>query len=242
MQRVPVAGLVREIGRQSGAEIVGDVRTPRDVSQEFYALPLADALARLLGEQNFTLRYGPEGDLRKIDLLGGPLALAATPAVPEDARSRDHRPPTPLNRRVEVRSSSETLPDVRGGVTVAGTGTATGGAPKSRDTSNRSPEAAASLGESSAQQATSQGPSSDENWPAPDELDRKLRRSFLNFAQYFSTPEGQRAQALLEDFATNHPPGSSSDKANDILDRILKQANQVPGDTAEEPGMLSAPR
>ena len=33
-------------------------------------------LARLLKEQNFTLRYGPEGKLRKITLLGGPVALA----------------------------------------------------------------------------------------------------------------------------------------------------------------------
>ena len=76
-KRAPLADVVREIGRQSGAEIVGDVRKPRDVSQDFERVPLVDALARLLREQNFTVRYGPEGKLRAIDLLGEPLALAS---------------------------------------------------------------------------------------------------------------------------------------------------------------------
>ncbi len=68
-KRAPLADVVREIGRQSGAEIVGDVRKPRDVSQDFERVPLVDALVRLLREQNFTLRYGPEGKLRTIGLL-----------------------------------------------------------------------------------------------------------------------------------------------------------------------------
>src|SRR3989442_2639774 len=74
---VPLTDVVQQIGRQSGAEIVGAVRKPRDLSQELDRVPLVDALVRLLGEQNFTLRYGPEGKLRTIDLLGEPLALAA---------------------------------------------------------------------------------------------------------------------------------------------------------------------
>src|SRR5213083_2613526 len=92
-ERVPLADVVREIGRQSGAEIVGEVRKPRDVSRQFDRVPLVDALVRLLGEQNFTLRYGSEGKLRKISLLGEPLAAAAqtTPADAKPAPTRRHR-------------------------------------------------------------------------------------------------------------------------------------------------------
>ncbi len=65
-EKVPLADVVREIGRQSGAEIVGKVRKPREVTRQFDEVPLFDALVRLLGEQNFTLRYGSEGKLRTI--------------------------------------------------------------------------------------------------------------------------------------------------------------------------------
>src|SRR3989442_13575338 len=84
--------------------MVGGVRKPRDVSQDVDRVPLVDALVRLLGEQNFTLRYGPEGKLRTIDLLGEPLALAAhnepadagNPGRPASARrGRRHGPAAP---------------------------------------------------------------------------------------------------------------------------------------------------
>src|SRR5919198_1381887 len=90
-KRVPLADVVREIGRQSGAEVVGEVRKPREVSQEFDEVPLVDALARLLKEQNFTLRYGPEGELRTIKLLGGPMAVAAAQPAPADTSPPDKR-------------------------------------------------------------------------------------------------------------------------------------------------------
>ena len=77
----------------------------------------------------------------------------------------------------------------------------------------------------------------EEQWPAPDELDRKLRRGFLDLlgqmdegalAAYFETPEGQKAWTVLEDFAANHPPGRSNQKVNDILDRVPGRGNQAP--------------
>src|SRR5437667_8907469 len=188
-ERVPLADVVREIGRQSGAEIVGEVRKPRDVSRQFDRVPLVDALVRLLGEQNFTLRYGSEGKLRTISLLGEPLAAAAQ-TTPADA-STDDKPASARRHRHhhDVRASRETLPDGQVLVSVAGTDT--------RNASNGLPDDPARLGGPSEQAAMTQ-----EQWPAPDELDRKLRRSFLDFlagmdeatlAQYLATQEGQRA-------------------------------------------------
>src|SRR5207247_7528444 len=65
-----------------------------------------------------------------------------------------------------------------------------------RDASKGSPEDPARLGGLSQQGATTQ-----EQWPVPDELDRKLRRSFLDLlaqmdegtlAQYFTTRSEER--------------------------------------------------
>jgi len=179
----------------------------------------------LLGEQNFTLRYGPEGKLLRIHLLGEPLAAAAQ-TTPADASNRGREEPARRHRHRDVRSSRETLPDGQVVVTVAGTDT------RGRDASSGSPEDPARL---SQQGATTQ------DWPAPDELDRKLRRHFLDLlaqmdeatrAQYFTTPEGQKAQALLEDFAAHHPPGRSSQKANDILSG---QASETPAGSISRP-------
>src|SRR5437016_14466375 len=117
-KRVPLADVVREIGRQSGAEIVGEVRKPRDVSRDFDRAPLVDALARLLGEQNFTLRYGPEGKLRTIDLLGEPLALAAQ-SVRADANNAGRPASARRGRPQGVRSSGVTLPGGQVGAAAA---------------------------------------------------------------------------------------------------------------------------
>ena len=78
----PVTEVLDEIGRQAGAEIRGQVRDPRDVSAEFDAVPFAEALHRLLGDQNFALVYGNEGRLKSVRLLGGPQTAAAAPATP----------------------------------------------------------------------------------------------------------------------------------------------------------------
>src|SRR5438093_13269035 len=123
VEKVPLADVVREIGRQSGAEIVGEVRKPRDVSRQFDRVPLVDALVRLLGEQNFTLRYGSEGKLRTISLLGEPLAAAAQ-TTPADASTPDQAAPTRRHRHHhDVRAARETLPDGQVLVSVAGTET-----------------------------------------------------------------------------------------------------------------------
>lgn len=74
LQKVPVAEVLDEVRRQTGAQLRGSLRAPRDVSAEFDAVPLAEALQRLLGTENFALVYGHAGELRAIKLLPGPSA------------------------------------------------------------------------------------------------------------------------------------------------------------------------
>src|SRR3989442_412192 len=126
---VPLTDVVREIGRQSGADIVGAVRKPRDVRQDVDRVPLVDALVRLLGEQNFTLRYGPEGKLRTIDLLGEPLALAAQ-SVRADANNAGR--PASARRGSHPGARSSRLSRPGWPVAATGSGTATRGAASAR--------------------------------------------------------------------------------------------------------------
>jgi hypothetical protein len=81
---VPIDDVLSEIQRQTGAEVRGGVRNPHPVTAEFDDVPLADALHRLLGDQNFALIYGSGGELKTLRLLGGPQAAppAAATAAP----------------------------------------------------------------------------------------------------------------------------------------------------------------
>jgi hypothetical protein len=79
---VPVAEILEEVGKQSGAEIRGQVREPREVTADFQSVPLSEALSRLLGDQNFALVYGRGGRLKAVRLLGGSDLLAQPRATP----------------------------------------------------------------------------------------------------------------------------------------------------------------
>jgi hypothetical protein len=82
--RVPLSEVIEEIGRQTGAEIRGQLRESREVSADFEAVPLPEALHRLLGSQNFALVYGDGGHLKVLKLLGGPQAggvMSSTPTA-----------------------------------------------------------------------------------------------------------------------------------------------------------------
>ena len=227
--------IVQEVARQSGAEIVGTVRKPRDVSQEFEGVPLVDALARLLGDQNFTLRYGPEGELRSIHLLGealSPVSPSALVSEASNARESEKSSSEPHARGGGVRSSRETLPD--GGVLV--TSRAKGTRDRSRrkkrhDQGDETPQTPGLSGvpvqSTAAQDETNQG-KPDQQLTA-DQLERKLRRSFLGtldqmddaaLTEYLATPEGQRAAAFLQYLSAHHPSSSSYQKANGIIDRV----------------------
>ncbi len=72
LEGVPLGEVLAELGRVSGAAIQGAPRDPRDITARFDDVPLSEALHRLLGDQNFMLRYGEGDRLRTIELFGGP--------------------------------------------------------------------------------------------------------------------------------------------------------------------------
>jgi len=77
----PLADVVDSLKRQSGAELRGSA-PDRGVTAELDAVPLREALGRLLGEQSFTLTYGESGRLKTIELKGGPVAKAPSGSTP----------------------------------------------------------------------------------------------------------------------------------------------------------------
>jgi hypothetical protein len=109
---MPLTEVLDELNRQSGAEIRGEPREARNVQADFENVPLAQALARLLPDQNFALVYGKGGRLERIRLIGGtgePTAfrVAVAPVKPSaqepsDALGRlteliDHHPPVAVD-------------------------------------------------------------------------------------------------------------------------------------------------
>jgi hypothetical protein len=95
---VPLEEIIADLGQASGADVYGTVRQSRDVSAEFDDVPLVEALQRLLGDQNFVLKYGRGDRLRAIKLLGGPQAhvrMVAAPAPPPDLPAGASKVPWP---------------------------------------------------------------------------------------------------------------------------------------------------
>ena len=76
---VPLADVLAAITRETGIEIDGEPLDRRDVSKQFESVPLALALRRVVGRQNFILYYGSDGAPERLQLLGVPLA-PPTPA------------------------------------------------------------------------------------------------------------------------------------------------------------------
>lgn len=81
LERVPLAEVLAELARTSSAEVRGEPREPRDITVQFDALPLHEALQRLLGSQSFVLRYDDGDRLQTIELLGGPQAPPSLAAL-----------------------------------------------------------------------------------------------------------------------------------------------------------------
>jgi hypothetical protein len=89
---VPILDVLQELGLQSGAEVRGQVREPRDVTADFESVPLPQALTRLLGDQNFALVYTRDGRLKAVRLLGGVQGVSPPPVVVSAAPAALHAP------------------------------------------------------------------------------------------------------------------------------------------------------
>jgi hypothetical protein len=106
LDKAPLSDVLAEFERQSGAEIRGNLRSPRDVSAEFEAVPIAEAIHRLLGDQNFALVYGRDGGLRAVELLGAPqdsrAGGALAPMTPEQTTVEAGHMGSLLDRQMPV--------------------------------------------------------------------------------------------------------------------------------------------
>ena len=71
LDKVPLEDVLDEIASATGAEVRGAPRDLHDVTATFDDVPLPEALHRLLGDQNFMLRYAEPDRLRTIQLFGG---------------------------------------------------------------------------------------------------------------------------------------------------------------------------
>lgn len=69
---VPPTRVLALVETATGAQVRGALtEQAKPVSVDFADVPLGEALARLLGGQNFTLVYADDGRLRRLTLLGG---------------------------------------------------------------------------------------------------------------------------------------------------------------------------
>jgi hypothetical protein len=66
-----LAAVLKAIAHESGAELVGAPRAEQTITVAFDDVPLKEALERLVGAQNFTLKYDEGGKLKAIELRGG---------------------------------------------------------------------------------------------------------------------------------------------------------------------------
>lgn len=101
---VPVEEILRLLVTTTGAELRGGVRTPRPVSVELDAVPIDEGLHRILGDQNFTLIFREDGRLKRLTLLGGPVASPAPGAVAVPAAAAPPPPAAPnlLQRVIDL--------------------------------------------------------------------------------------------------------------------------------------------
>lgn len=85
--------ILRRITEAGGGRLEGSLRSSRAVTIDLDDAPLQDALARLLGDQNFVLVYRADGRLSRLTLLGGPLEVPPTRIVKSDPEAGAERPP-----------------------------------------------------------------------------------------------------------------------------------------------------
>ncbi len=82
LKGAPLSAVLAELARAGHAELRGPADDPREITVELNDVPLQEALERLLGEHNFTLRY-EEGRLKTIEVKGTRQEIKKKPASGE---------------------------------------------------------------------------------------------------------------------------------------------------------------
>lgn len=80
IEQVPLDRVVAMLESEVGVEIAGELGDWREVTKRFADVPLPEALDRLLGRQNFILRYGADGAPLVVELRGVPQPRQAAKA------------------------------------------------------------------------------------------------------------------------------------------------------------------
>lgn len=83
LESVPLDDVLERLAAATGAVISGNVTDARAVSAQFDAVPLEQALSQLLGSENYSLRFGAQGQLSSVTLSGPP----GVPTVPVPLRT-----------------------------------------------------------------------------------------------------------------------------------------------------------
>jgi len=110
---VPLTRILDAIGEESGATIEGRIADDRAVTIEFEDVPVAEALDRILGDQNFVLVYDHEHRLRLVELIDGAIegrpveVTASPPPAPADVLAR--HPRLHVNGILAERLGSDTM-------------------------------------------------------------------------------------------------------------------------------------
>lgn len=82
LEHAPLDAVLQELAKQSGADLIGATRDARELTMTFEDVSVQEALERMVGAQNFTLKYDEKGELRSIELRGDKEALRRPPPVP----------------------------------------------------------------------------------------------------------------------------------------------------------------
>jgi hypothetical protein len=96
LHEASIDDVLHALAKESGAELIGATRAERPLTMSFDDVPVKEALERLVGAQNFTLKYDEGGKLRAIELRGGP--EAAKPPKPGEKTKSEGENTTPAKQ------------------------------------------------------------------------------------------------------------------------------------------------
>jgi len=111
LHEAPLEEALRALAEAARAELRGTLPEDRRVSANFADLDIRPALERLLGDLSFALVYDADGQLRAIDLRGGPGARPTDPGDTEEGLDLASWPPNESVGRAAEHVQAFTLSD-----------------------------------------------------------------------------------------------------------------------------------